>query len=255
MLLVSLLVGNVSAQQEMELRGGNYACADPSRMNLWDISRESELVRHQMLQKDYCWKSVPGLRITVVDHIGRFSHVQHVANGISFYVYRSDLRSPQKAREVKVIPERMVDHRSVRFAKVENTSEYGVALIQNRPTVDVVVDAGGGLIVDFTIRKDKLQPGFETTINNQKGDAVQVSGKCESAILGLGSGDDFSVKVLTIDKARKIAEFEISGTWKRCNHVKALSHRILPSRFKIEGKSFDELMREHTEKEMQKTIS
>lgn len=252
-IVLSVFCGSVGAQ-EMELKGSSYACDNPSKMNLWDLSRDSELVRHEMRQKNYCWKTVPGLRVTVVDHVGRFSHVQHVSNGISFYVYRSDLRAPQKPREERVVPEKMVERRGVRFMKVANTSEYGVTLIRNRPTVSVVLDAGGGLLVDFTIRKDKLEPGFEATINNQGGDAVQVGGKCQGVMLGLDSGDEFTVKVLAVDKVRKIAEFEVGGTWNMCNRTNALSYRLLSSKFKIEGRSFDELMREHTAKEMQKTI-
>jgi hypothetical protein len=252
--LISLLmlVSSVGAQQEMELRGNNYACDNPSKMNLWDISRDSELVRHEMLQKNYCWKTVPGLRVTVIDHVGRFSRVQHVGNGVAFYAYRSDLRTPQPPREEKALPEKMVERRAVRLVKIENTSEYGVTLIRNRPTVSVVVDAGGGLVVDFTIRKDKLESGFEATINNQRGDAVQVGGKCQGVILGLDSGDEFSVKVLAVDKVRRVAEFEIGGTWNKCNRASATSYRLLPSKFKVEGRSFDELIREHTAKEMQK---
>jgi hypothetical protein len=252
---LSIFVGSVGAQQEMELRGNNYACDNPSKMNLWDISRDSELVRHAMLQKDYCWKTIPGLRVTVIEHVGRFSHVQHAGNGVAFYAYRSDLRTPQPPREEKAVPEKMVERRAVRFVKVANTSEYGVTLIRNRPTVSVVVDAGGGLVVDFTIRKDKLESGFESTVSNQRGDAVQVGGKCQGVMLGLDSGDEFTVKVLAVDKARRIAEFEIGGTWNKCNRASALSYRLLPSKFKVEGRSFDELIREHTAKEMQKTIS
>lgn len=252
---LSMLVSSVGAQQEMELRGNNYACDNPSKMNLWDISRDSELVRHEMLQKNYCWKTVPGLRVIVIDHVGRFARVQQVRNGVAFYAYNSDLKSPPLQRAEKPVPERMVERRSVRFMKIENTSKYGVTLIRNRPTVSVVVDAGGGLVVDFTIRKDKLEPGFETTINNQSGDAVRLGGKCQDTILILDGGDEFTVKVLAVDKVRRIAEFEIGGTWNKCNHASALSYRLLPSKFKVEGRSFDELIREHTVKEMQKTIS
>lgn len=254
-MLLPVFAVNAGAQQEMELKGSNYACSNPSKMNLWDLSHDSELVRHEMLQKNYCWKTMPRLRVSVVDHVGRFSHVQHLSNGIAFYVYRSDLRVPQKPHEERAKPEMMIERRAVRFLKVVNTSEYGVTLISNRPTVSVVVDAGGGLLVNFWIRKDKIELGFEATINNQMGDAVQVGGKCQGEILGLGSGDEFTVKVLTIDKVRKIAEFKVGGTWNKCNLAKVLSYRLLPSKFKIEGRNFDELVREHTAKEMQKTIS
>jgi len=254
-ILLSVFAANVGAQAVMELKGSNYACGNPSQMNLWDLSRDSALVRHEMLQKDYCWKAVQGLRVSVVDHVGRFSHVQHVSNGISFYVYRSELRMPSKHKEEKAAPEKMVERRSVRFVKVENTSAYGVTLIRNRPTVSVIVDAGGGLVVDFTIRKDKLELGFEATINDQRGDSVQVGGTCQGMILVLDSGDEFRVKVLTVDKVRKIAEFEVGGTWNKCDRANALSYRLMPSKFKIEGRSFDELVREHTAKELQKTIS
>ena len=83
---LSVFVTSVGAQQVMELRGNNYACDNPSKMNLVDISRDSELIRHEMLQKNYCWKTVPGLRVTVIGQVGRFSHVQHVGNGVALAV-------------------------------------------------------------------------------------------------------------------------------------------------------------------------
>jgi len=253
---LSMLVSSVSAQQQMELKGNNYACGNASKMNLWDISRNSPLVRHEMLQKNYCWKTASGLRVTVIEHVGQFSHIQYVGNGIAFYAYRSDLRTAQPLREKKPVPEKIVERRAVRFVKVKNTSEFGVFLLRNQPTVSILVDAGGGLVIDFNIRKDKLESGFETTIKNQRGDTVRVDGDCKGVSLGLDGdgGDEFTVKVLMVDKIRRTAEFEISGIWNKCNHISALSYRLFPSKFKVEGRNFDELIREHTAKEMQKTF-
>ena len=196
----------------MELKGSNYACSDNRKMNLWDISQRSELIRYEILQKDYCWKTVRGLRVVILENIGRFSHVKYVGNRIDFYMYRSDLQVSQKSRQEEIPAEMMIERRAVRFLKVQNTSSHGVSLIRNMPTVSVKLDAGGGLLVDFNIRKDKLEGGFQVTAIDQRGDALQVGGMCKGVVLGLHEGDAFSLRVIVIDSVRKIAEFEVRET-------------------------------------------
>lgn len=252
--LLGFLASASIAAEEMELKGSDYACGDSRKMNLWDISQRSELIRYDILKKDYCWKTVKGLRVNVLEHIGRFSHVRYVGDRIDFYMYRSDLRVPQKLREEERSVEMLIERRSVRFLKVQNSSIYGVSLIRNMPTASIELDAGGGLLIEFNIRKDKIEEHFNATATDQRGDALQVGGMCKGVVLGLREGDSFSLKVVAIDNVRKTAEFEVSGIWNKCGQSNTLSYRLLPSKFKIEGKNFNELVRPHTQKEMQKTI-
>jgi hypothetical protein len=242
----------VSAEEQLVLRGGHYACANASKLNLWDISGDSPLIRYQMTQNNYCWRTMSGLGVRVIQRIGRFVHVEY-PGGIDFFVYASDIGPAPKLREKKVLAEKIIERRSVRLHSVENSGAYGVTLIHHMPTVSVTADAGAGLQVKLTIRKDKLQEGFQSEISNQEGEFMQLGGKCNDFPLGLGNGSKFSLKILALDRHTNVAEFEISGIWHRCDSTSRVAYQLLPSKFRLIGKNFEQLVRPHTPQEMMKT--
>lgn len=252
-IVLLVITSGVQAETQFELKGKNHACRDASTMNLWHISGDSPLVRYEMTQKNYCWKTVQGLRVREIGEAGQFVHVEYVSNSLSFFTYRSNL-GPISIPKTPP-PEKIDVRKSVLLRTVSNTTPYGVVLIGGKPTVEFVIDAGGGLVLDISIVKEKIQSGFEQRITSQYGNSMQVGGRCKNnGSLGLESSDHFQLKVLAVDHVKRYADFEVSGEWHKCDLTRGQSYKLQPSVVRIGGEKFIQLMRKHTDKEMSKTI-
>jgi len=253
MVTVMMMTG-ANAEALFELKGKHYACKDASTMNLWSISGDSELIRYQMLQKDYCWKTIRGLAVTKIGETKQFAHVKSPNNDLDFFVYKSDVGIFRPPAEKPPAVEKTEIRKNVRFLSVQNSTNFGVEIIKGKPTVKVEFDADLNLTVNFSIIKEKLIAGFDERISNHQGPNLIMSGKCKGAYLGLAAPDYFQVKVLAVDRVKRLAEFEVSGRWKNCDPSRSLTFEILPTTFRVDGEQFDQLIRPHTAAEMRATI-
>lgn len=238
----------------LELRGKYYACKDAQTMNLWDISVGSPLIRYEMAQKEWCWKSPGGLRANKIGKVGRFMHMQHLNNGMSFFIYANDVGPISPSLPEKTVPPKTLIQKSVRLLSVKNTSEFGVELKNGKPTVYIYLDAGDGLLVDFGIVKEKVGTGFEQRITSQSNPYLSFGGKCKKTTLSLSKDWHFKIKITEVNIEKRFADLEVSGAWPTCSSDDNLSFELLPSKVRISGKQFDQLIRTHTPKELLKTI-
>jgi hypothetical protein len=261
--VVALLVGvlqlgvSTSAHSEtyVGLKGEGYACRDSASMSIWDASGNSPLLRRDLIKSDKCWKTVYGLRVEVLETIGKFVYVAHPSNGVSFYAYKSDVgKIDEKPTNTTVASEKIVEKSAVKSVIILNSSEYGVVLINKKPTVEITIDLGGGFEVSYTIPKEYIKSGFEKTAVDQRNGFLQVGGKCKKSLIALRDGDHGQLKVLSVNQSGKVVEFQASGRWSRCDSSRSTTLSLTPTSFKVEGLKFDELMREHTPKELSKTI-
>lgn len=252
---------SAAAEDRLALQGRNYACEDPQKMNLWDLSASSPLIRHDMLRKDWCWKTPSGLQVRLVEKLGKFVRLQHLNNQVIFYAYASDVRKPAAEAPERPAPQvkqaKVANVTSVQFTHVRNTDpKYGVEMKKAGPAVHVGFKAAPALNVEFNIAKSQLRQGYSERITKQNGPNLSVGGSCDgNEFLPLkdDEGDWFAVTIMTLDPEKKRAEFEVSGAWHECASSKR-TYNVAPSRFVVSGKAFDELMRPHTSQEMKKTF-
>ena len=237
------------------LNGESYACRDTTTMSLWDSASNSPLLRRDLIKSDKCWRTSYGIKVEVLEVIGKFVYVAHSGNGVSFYTYKSDVRKiTEKPANKTVAAEKVIDRSAIKSVYIENSSEYGVVLINKKPTVEMILDLGDGFEVSYTMPKEYIKAGFEKTVIDQRSGFFQVGGKCKKSPISLGDGDSGWLKVLSVNQSERVAEFQAAGRWGRCDSSRSITLNLKPTTFKVEGLKFDELMRAHTPKELSKTI-
>jgi hypothetical protein len=240
------------AEEKMQLRGKNFACQNSQKMGLWDISGNSPLIRDEMMESNFCWRTFQGQPVYLVGYVDKFAKVTNLLGKSYYLIYKNDL---EKFNPPKPNPPR--DSNSYEISKlslvsIKNTVENEVYEINNFPTVQINIRANSKLSFYFTITKNQIKEGFDQIIHDQKNNFMQFGGKCETVILGVGIPDFYSFKIVKIDTEKKIANIEISGSLEKCSINTNRGYKILNANLEIKGKNFDELMRPHTAKELSK---
>lgn len=246
------------ASGDLQLRGKYGACWNNQKMGLWDLSSNSPLIRDDMLKSSYCWLTAPGIRVVVIDNVGKFARVTNKEGSREYLVYRSDIEvvpteievvSAEKAKAID-----KSDHRidKIQLLSVRNTVQGEVYDIGGKPTVQIDIKVDSKLSLDFSIVKSEIVEGFDVKIENQKNSKMQVGGKCAGETVGVGGLDFYRVKVASLDSAKKRATFLISGKRNMCSLDLRHGYLLSDVALEISGKNFTEMMRPHTDKELAK---
>lgn len=234
----------------MELRGNSAGCSDNQKMGLWDLSSNSPLIRNDMLRSSYCFTpTLEGLKVRVVENIGKFSRVRNLSNNAEYLVYRSDLRH---VRKEKTEPEaKSFIGLKPKLKSVTNLVEDGTVYeINGKPTAQINLVVTPEFSLYFSIPKIAISPSFDEKITNQKNPNLQVGGKCSGAYVGVGYPDWYRLKIIELDSVKNIAKIEVSGEISKCSLSNPSSYSFEDSLITISGKNFTELIRPHTAKEM-----
>lgn len=251
-LTIALAAPWSSVKAAHAFKGNNYACTNASYMQLWD-SAHSQLVKHQILLDENCWKPMKGMHVEILDRVGKFARVRYSGNGIVAYAYMSDLQEvrPDKpvAEKTKIVVSRMVGT----SAKVSNlTADREVMLMLGKPTVIIGLVAGSDTTLDITVTKESLVPGFNRRIEGQQNGAIQVSVMHKKQMRGFGKPDYLTFEVISVNREKNYAEIRVGGYWVNFDKEKNIDLEIKPATVRISGAGFAELMRAHTPKELQK---
>jgi len=142
----------------MQLRGKYAACDNNQKMNLWHISGNSPLIRDEMLQKDYCWKTFEGLRVDVLQTIGEFARVQNLKEGAVYIVYRADLerikaQPKNSSREIKFL--KLISIKNLMF------NHDRTELNNLMPVVLLKFSVDAGLNVEYEFVKTHIKAGLD----------------------------------------------------------------------------------------------
>lgn len=241
-----------SASTDLQLRGKFGACQNNQKMGLWDLSRTSPLIRDDMVRSNYCWLTAPGMRVRVLDQVGKFARVVNVSGSQEYMVYQSDLEKVPAAKEDL---RDATDRNATKFQSfsVRNTIAGGeVYDIYGDPTVQLTVQVDKKLQLRFSIVKRMVAEGFDITIDNQKGPAMQVGGKCDGVEVGVGKPDFYRVKIASLDTVNKKALLLVSGKMAKCSLDSPHSYEINQAEVILTGKNFNEFVRPHTKTELSK---
>jgi hypothetical protein len=253
--LGAVLLGACSlaaAGTDLQLRGKYGACQNNQKMGLWDLSGNSPLIRDDMLRSNFCWLTVPGIRVQVIAKVGKFARVVNTSGSQEYMVYQADLETVTAAKE---IVRDTTDKASTKIqsVSVRNTIERGeVYDINGDPTVQVNIQVDKKLSLYFSIVKRLVAEGYDITIDNQKSPAMQVGGKCDGAVVGVGKPDFYRIQILSIDPGSKKAVLKMSGKMKKCSLDSPHGYEISDAEIILTGKNFTEFVRPHTKAELSK---
>lgn len=237
------------AQNVMELKGQSAGCENNQKMGLWDISSGSPLIRNDMLRSGYCFApTLDGLKVYVVENIGKFARVRNLSNGVEYLVYRSDLRNVREVKEVPVA--KNAEGLNPRLKSVTNLVGGEVYEIDGKPTAQINLAVNQRFSLYFSIPKFAINESFNEKITNQKNPKLQVGGRCSGTPVGVGSPDWYQLRFVELDDSKKIAKIEVSGTISKCSIDNPSSYSFANSPITISGKNYTELVRPHTAKEM-----
>lgn len=251
--VLSTAVAPVLADDVMQLRGKFAGCQNNQKMGLWDLSADSPLIRNDMLRSNFCFfPTLEGLHVRVLEKIGKFARVENVGNRVMYLVYQNDLTKviPIKAPEPTKV-ESSANTR-LRLLSVKNTTEGEVYEINGQVTTHIHIQVAPQFQLDLTIPKAALREGFDETVKDQKNPNLQVGGKCGTEFVGVGPPDWYRVKITQLDRAKRIATLEISGSRERCSLSVPKSYQFADSKLILSDAKFDEMMRPHTTKELSK---
>lgn len=239
------------ASNEMQLRGKFGACQNNQKMGLWDISGDSPLIRDDMVKSNYCWRTIPGIRVNIIEYIGKFARVTNKAGSVEYIVYNSDLEKvPAEKVRLRDDSDRQID--KIQLISVGNTVHNEVYEIDGRPTVQINVRIDQKLKLRFSIVKSEIAQGFSVRVENQQNPKMQVGGECDGAVVGVGKPDFYQVRVKDIDQEKKRATFLVSGRLNKCSLDSRHGYTINDAELVVAGKNFTELVRPHTKKELAK---
>ena len=245
----SFQCSEIYAQQVMELNGKSAGCDNNQKMGLWDISSNSPLIRNDMLRSQYCFTpTLDGLKVYVLENIGKFARVRNLSNNAEYLVYRSDLR---KVKEPKAAPTaKNAAGLNPKLKSVTNLIGGEVYEINGKPTTQINLAVNPGFSLYFTVPKFAIDSSFDERITNQQNPKLQVGGKCSEAHVGVGAPDWYQLKITELDNIKKIAKIEVSGSISKCSIDNPSSYSFTNSPIIISGKNYTELVRPHTTKEM-----
>jgi len=242
-------VGNVSAADQA-LRGKNYLCKDSSTMELWDLASHSELTRHRLLESESCWKPMAGLRVEILQKVGRFVKVRYASNGIEAFAYANDIEAvkPTVTLEFSLVVRTADKIKAVN--SLMKTNE--VMLMDGRPTVNLYFSAGQDSEIDLTVPKELLKSGLNIRTSKQRKDGLEVSVRFKKKTGGLGSPDYVTFEVLERNDQQGYLDVRVGGYWNKLDRDKNMDLEIKPSTIRISGKMFLEATRPHTPKELER---
>ena len=245
----SVQYSELYAQQVMELKGKSAGCDNNQKMGLWDISSDSPLIRNDMLRSQYCFTpTLDGLKVYVVENIGKFARVRNLSNNAEYLVYRSDLR---QAKEPKAAPAaKNATGLNPKLKSVTNLVGGEVYEINGKPTTQINLAVTPHFSLYLTVPKFAINSSFDEKITNQQNPKLQVGGKCSEASVGVGPPDWYQLKIVEINNIKKIARIEVSGSISKCSIDNPSSYTFTDSPITISGRNYTELVRPHTAKEM-----
>jgi hypothetical protein len=236
----------------MELKGQSAGCDNNQKMGLWDISSNSPLIRNDMLRSQYCFTpTLEGLKVYVLENIGKFARVRNLSNNAEYLVYRSDL---QKTKEPKTPSEKNPSKINPKLKFVSNLDGGEVYEINGNPTTHIHISITPQYSLYFTIPKSAISSSFNEKITNQKNPKLQVGGKCSEAFVGVGEPDWYQLKIIELNDSKKFANIEISGLITKCSIGNPSTYRFENAPITISGKNYIELIRTHTPKEMSRVF-
>lgn len=244
--------GSVFASTELQLRGKFGACQNNQKMGLWDISGNSPLIRDDMVRSGFCWRTVPGIRVQVLDYVGKFARVVNTAGSQEYIVYQSDLeKAPLEKQVFRDDTERVIT--KFESVSVKNTLDTGeVYDIHSDPTAQLNIKVDKKLRLNFSIVKPLIAEGFDIRIDNQKGFAMQVGGKCDGVSVGVGKPDFYRLQIASLDAVNKKARLLVSGKMAKCSLDSPHGYALNDVEVLLTGKNFTEFVRPHTSKELSK---
>jgi hypothetical protein len=251
--LAAIVLGNgvAHANSDVQLRGKYGACQNNQKMGLWDISGNSPLIRDDMVRSNYCWQTEPGIRVIMLDQVGKFVRVTNKTGSAEYLVYRADIEKvPTEKAKPRDTSNRQID--KIQLTSVRNTVQNEVYDIGGKPTVQINVKADDKLQLYFSIVKSEITEGFDVRVEDQSNPKMQVGGKCDGATVGVGKPDFYQVRVTGIDQIKKRATLLISGRLNMCSLDSRHGYLINDAELVISGKNFTEVMRPHTQKELAK---
>lgn len=250
--LCTPLLALARADQEYAIKENAYACTEARQMNLWDLSSSSPLIRHEMLSKNYCWRAMPGMKVVLIERVGKFARVHFPAGNNDFFLYAEGIRKWTVADSQPPAATPTLTRDVTGLYRVENSSDFGVTLINKKPTVTIVVSAGPNLRTEFTVVKTAIRNGYKRRITNQRDSEFQSGGYLGKRSLGLGDGVDYAqIHFISVDPEKRLAEVEVEGHW---DIPGTEGVTLRPGRVKISGKNFTDLVRDHTVRELSRVI-
>jgi hypothetical protein len=250
-LLLAAHPARASEASQYVLQGKAHVCKSAAYMQLWDLAQDP-LTRHRLEKDESCWKPMGGLRVVVVEWVGKFALIRYMSNGVGGYTYVSNLK---KAPNADTASERAPDVvRTAGALKAVNslTPQREVMLINGRPSVNLTITAGPDTEVELSIDKEILKTGFKATINRQKASGMTVSVRHRKQAHGLGSEDSLTFEVVERDDALKVLAVRLSGQWTNLlgNDDRRFNLRLEPATIRITAQQFMETVRPHTNKEL-----
>lgn len=242
---------NSSAAADQALRGKNYLCKDAATMQLWDLSGNSELTRHRLLDSESCWKPMAGLHVEIIQKIGRFTKVQYKSNGIVAYAYANDIEpvKPQKPIPESTVVVRVAD-KLKRVSSLTSTQE--AMLMEGRPTVNFYFTAGADSEIEITVPKVMLKTGLNIRASRQRKDGLDVGVRYKKTTGGLGAPDYVTFEIVERNDEKKYLDVRVGGYWNNFDRDKNIDLEIKPSTIRISGDRFIEAIRPHTAKELER---
>lgn len=246
--LAILMTLPIASSAAVALQGKNYVCRNASYMQLWD-SASSQLVKHQMLLDENCWKPMKGIHVEVLDRIGKFSRIQYAGNGIVAYAYSSDIAKvlPPPPEPAKTNIVRTLD----KVKQVSSlTEDKEVMLMKGKPTVNLYLTPKGDSTLELTVVKDVLKSGFKIHAENQQNGSLQVSIRHKKDTRGFGSPDYVDFEVLERNDGKKYIDIRVAAYFNKFDRERNKDFELKPAILRISGKQYEEAIRPHTPKEL-----
>lgn len=237
----------ITSNAAVALQGKNYVCRNASYMQLWD-SASSQLVKHQMLLDETCWKPMKGIHVEVLDRIGKFSRIQYAGNGIVAYAYSSDIAKviapPPEPEKTTIV--RTLD----KVKRVDSmTEDKEVMLMKGKPTVTFFLTSKDSAL-ELNVVKDVLKTGFKIRAENQQNGSIQVMVRHKKESRGFGSPDYVDFEVVERNDSKKYIDIRVSAYFNKFDREKNKDFELKPATLRISGPQYIEAVRPHTAKEL-----
>jgi hypothetical protein len=245
--LTTLITLPLATNAAVALQGKNYVCRNASYMQLWD-SATSQLVKHQILLDENCWKPMKGIHVEVLDRIGKFSRIQYAGNGIVAYAYSSDIAKvvappPEPAKTIIVST---LD----KVRRVDSmTEDKEVMLMKGKPTVTFFLTSKDSAL-ELNVVKDVLKTGFKIHAENQQNGSIQIMVRHKKESRGFGTPDYVDFEVIERNDAKKYIDIRVSGYFNKFDRERNKDFELKPATLHISGAQYTEAIRPHTPKEL-----
>jgi hypothetical protein len=190
------------------------------------------------------------LRVDLIESIQKFAQVRYSSNGITAFVYASDLKkAPATATQAAPSSDIIRVVSKLKWANSLLPSKE-VLLTEGKPTVHLLFLAGKDTEIELSVVKETLKPGFKATINRQGQSGISLSVKHGKDSRGIGGTDYLTFEVLERDDERKTLGVRLGGSWGGYGRNSNATLKVEPSTVRITGPQFIETVRPHTAKEL-----